>query len=360
MNKLIITALCALFLITACEKSDLEPTHTNTERDAQLLDISKDVNQILNSEVAFQYLAEKFSEEWGGDYEVLMSTFLNGLSEVTEDVETSEKINQLKLKTASDKKLLLRSTEKNYNDNMSNYSPLSIVVEPEDDQPKTIIGVDESSELRNFDPLQEPDIPFVIVGYCEVCKENGELIEDLWNENSIQTSAEENELSVTTREPRVSGRQETIYYLKTPDLNLIEGWAKGKPELRYNCTLGSGTSLKQAKNITFRPTRTNAKNGHTLWAELFYWYFDSTQPYQNGPDYFVQTFETDDYGATYELTVGATVREQMTQIEVSGSSLKVTYRAKDKVMWGQLITQLDPSPYYENSDAYIHTKIINQ
>jgi len=97
-------------------------------------------------------------------------------------------------------------------------------------------------------------LPFIVLGYCETCDNDGTLV-GLYNESDKSEK-------LTERGSRISGRQEYVTFIKTPDLSAIESWYYLKPELRYIAVLGSGTTAKKSFDTEFKPTREDAKNGY--------------------------------------------------------------------------------------------------
>jgi hypothetical protein len=158
----------------------------------------------------------------------------------------------------------------------------------------------------------------------------------------------------STENMRTSGNLERITYIKCPNLSDIESWYLGAPELRFDgvvYSVGSNTAY-QAFTKTQKPSRSDAKDGYTLNQGLFNWYFDSS----HGPDYYIQSWEIDDSGTTYKLTVGVTAGKKDA---VSGTaSFELSYTAEDRKLAGELIHYTSATPKAV-SDAYIHFVLQN-
>jgi len=92
---------------------------------------------------------------------------------------------------------------------------------------------------------------------------------------------------------------------------------------------------------------------------MFNWYFDNTLSYNNGPDYYLQTIEVDDTGATQKLQVGTSVIIAE-GVEFKTVTYEITYKAQDKLLFGRLINYSDPSPGVFTSGDLLHTTIENK
>jgi len=193
---------------------------------------------------------------------------------------------------------------------------------------------DSNERMYYIDAENEPDVPVIVIG-------NSERMKYFEAGGNLKTS-------------RISGNREKIVFLKCPNLSAIESWYFGGPELNFKGVVyNDGFSAAfQAFDKTQLPDRALASGGYNPNQGLFYWYFDDT----HGPDYWIQSAEIDNWGATQKVTVGVTAGVKGV---VSGSAAyELTYKAQDKLLAGEIIHYLNstPSPI---SDSYIIFTVIN-
>ncbi len=152
---------------------------------------------------------------------------------------------------------------------------------------KFLKAYDSNGTEYLLDANTEPDVPVIVIGNNERMDGDFQAVEE------------------SSNNARTSGNLEKMTYLKCPNLNDIESWYFGGPEIRFDGAVyqvGS-TSGVQAFTKTQTPSRSSAKSGYSLNQGLFEWYFDNT----HGPDYYLQTWEIDDSGTTYKFTSSVTV-----------------------------------------------------
>lgn len=198
---------------------------------------------------------------------------------------------------------------------------------------KHLKAFDSNGKTYLLDANVEPNVPVIVVG-------NNERMN-----YKTQTKKDKN--------ARTSGNYEKITWIKCPNLGAIESWFYGAPELRfegvvYNDSFSS--AFLAFTKMEYPPSRSHASNGYTLsaWTQtlnLFEWHFDAN----HGPDYFIQSYEIDDDGTTQEFTVGVTQGTKATGAGIEGSSsqtatFKLTYKAQDKKLAGELIHYTKSSP----------------
>jgi hypothetical protein len=194
---------------------------------------------------------------------------------------------------------------------------------------------DSNGKVYLIDANIEPDVPVIVIGNNERMDYEKETKES--NENM-----------------RTSGNLERITYIKCPRLGDIESWYLGAPELRFDgvvYSLGSHTAY-QAFKKTVVPSRSNAKDGFTLNQGLFNWYFDTS----HGPDYYIQSWEIDNSGTTYKLTVGVTAGKK--DVASGTASFELSYTAQDRQLPGELIHYTSATPKTV-SDSYLEFKLEN-
>ena len=309
-------------------------TDTDAEEFAKLLALSikdKDVRKFLKNEA---------SKQVHGDYDIIVSEVLNS---PIGSIKFKDKLKNSHSKSPSEGSRVVDNALKNSKltisipvsiDKWNDVGQLPLVAAATTLNEKTdsqVNAFDSKGNVYLLSSKIEPNVPVIVVRNFEEF--------------------------VTTELPkvknaRISGLQEKITYIKCPDLNAIESWLRGKPELRFDGVVynDSFSSAYQAFSKNQNPSRSDASNGYTLTQGLFDWYFDDN----HGPDYFIQAMEMDDNGATYKITIGVTVGKKDV---VSGTaSFELTYRAGDEKLAGELINYKSSTPK-TISDSYIEFKI---
>lgn len=205
----------------------------------------------------------------------------------------------------------------------------------EENVTKQLKAFDSNGTEYLIDAINEPNVPVIVIG-------NNERMD------YVPSS------TVSSKNLRTNGNLEKITYIKCPDLGAIESWYFGGPELRFDgviYSIGSATTY-QAFTKTQHPSRDNAKDGYTLTQDLFNWYFENN----HGPDYYIQSWEIDDSGTTYKLTVGVSVGKK--DVVTGTAAFELSYKAQDKKLAGELIHYTSATPK-TISDSFIQYKIEN-
>ena len=207
---------------------------------------------------------------------------------------------------------------------------------------------DANGKVYLIDANKEPDLPVIVLGNNERADANGEYKRPLNLPSSGRALG------------HTSGVYEKITWIKCPNLDEIESWYRGRPELRFDGVVYNdnfSAAFQAFSKMEYPPARHNASNGYTLSAHtdilnLFIWNFEQN----HGPDYYVQAWELDEQGTTLKLTVGVSVGQKDA---VSGTaSFELTYRAEDKRLAGQLLHYTNPMPTMI-SDGTIQYRIEN-
>ncbi len=210
-----------------------------------------------------------------------------------------------------------------------------VLVEPEEDDARTISGYNLRGDFVTINMGEEaPDFPVIVIGYCEICDDRGAILDEFQDANTINAA-------------RTHGDEETVTYIKCPDMGAIECWAKGKPELRFVGVvyLTYANNVSKAFDFITQPNRGDAKDGYDTNLGLFNWYFNSS----HGDDYYIQTFEQDRSKKNREL-----------EVTVSNNDFEIGYNKKDEILYGRLINKNESDPKLYSSSNVIHFRLENK
>jgi hypothetical protein len=284
----------------------------------------------INGKEVRKFIKDEANKKFDGDFDILVSKVLDskiGQVNFKENVEQSSSFGASKGKEIFEK--AIKNPKLNISvpiqiekwDESKQQLLVAIAVGYIDGETKFVKAFDSKGRLYLIDATKEPDVPVIVVG-------NNERMD-------YQEEVTNNEKST-----RISGYTETITYIQCPDVSAIEGWLLSAPEIRFDCVvyLRSGNAASQAakKQYDFS-SRAAASNGVFLTQSLFKWYFDNAS---HGPDYYIQSAEIDDTGATHTITVGVTVGNKDS---TSGTaSYALTYKNSDDILAGELIHYLNP------------------
>ncbi len=285
----------------------------------------------LNDKNLRKFIKDEANQKYDGDFDILVS-------KVAERKIGSERFDERIQRSHPNGKGIFTQVTKNPKLNIS----IPVLIEKWDDLSQKIlvavaIGANEKETvyLKAYDgegnsylidAKKEPDIPVIVVGN----NERMNYSKDISKVGNLRTS----------------GNYERIEYLRCPNLNAIEGWFKGAPEIRFDGVVYNNdfTAAFQAFSaMEYPPTRNHAHDGYTLsvWTStnnLFRWYFDLNQ----GPDYYLQAWELDDSGTSHTLTVGVTAGKK--DVVTGTATYQLTYREEDIKLKGELIHYTHPSP----------------
>jgi hypothetical protein len=278
------------------------------------------------------FIKDESNKKFDGDYNFLVNKAMDakvGTSTFKEKISRFNKNNNLKSATIFESVL--------ENDKLHVSVPVlidewdvskhellvAVAVDVVDGETEYVYAYDSKGRAYMLDANVEPDVPVIVIANNERL---GMDFESYSNEKSS----------------RISGRWEKVTYIKCPgDLNIIESWLKGGPEIRFHAVVytdgaTAATMLAGMKQVNL--TREEARAGIQINQPLFRWCFDSN----HGPDYYIQSSEIDDAGTTYTLSVGVTVGKKDA---VSGSAeFEITFKSLDKTLAGELIHYTSSAP----------------
>ena len=285
----------------------------------------------LNDKEVRKFLKNEANKKTDGDFDILVSQVLNskiGIQNFSDKIKNS---------SAKGKDIFDNAT-KNPKLNIA----IPILIEKWDDtkqQPLVAVTIGatekETKFLKAFDSKGvsyfidasiEPNVPVIVVG-------NNERM-------NYQSDIKK------AKNSRTSGNYEKITWLKCPNLGNIESWWYGAPEIRFDGVVyndGFTAAYQAFTNMEYPNNRNQASNGYTLaiWTSiqnLFIWNFESNQ----GPDYYIQSWEIDDDGTTQSLTVGVSAGKK--DAVTGTASYTLSYKSEDRKLKGELIHYTHPTP----------------
>lgn len=319
------------------DEKSLRLSTTNEVIEAE--EFAKLLASSLKDKEVRKFLKNEANKKTDGDFDILVSQVLNSKIGIQ---NFSDKI---KNNSANGKEVFDKAT-KNPKLNIA----IPVLIEKWDDakqQPLVAVSIGviekDTKFLKAFDSKGksylidaniEPNVPVIVVGNNERMNYQSDIKKD--------------------KNLRTSGNTEKVTYIKCPNLSDIESWYFGGPELRFDGVVYNDgfSAAYQAFTKTQHPSRNNAKDGYTLTQNLFEWYYDNN----HGPDYYIQTWEIDDSGTTYKLTVGVSAGKK--DVVTGTASFELSYKAQDKKLAGELIHYTSPTPKTIN-DSFIEFKLEN-
>lgn len=301
----------------------------------------------LKNEEMRTFLKDEANKKFDGDYDILVSNVLDAgiggetFSDVVKDNDDNDNTNArtnnaFDAATENPKlNIAIPVLIEDWNDETQ--QPLvAVAMGAIEGETKFLKAYDSNGTEYLLDADTEPDVPVIVIA------------------NNERMGEDFQETRESTANARISGNMEKITYLKCPNLKKIESWYFGGPEIRFDGVVynsNSGAAI-QAFKKTQNPSRDMAKHGYTLTQDLFNWYYDTHQ----GPDYYIQSSEIDDSGATYKVSVSVTAGKKDV---VSGTvGFEISYTAQDKELAGELIHYQSATPK-TISDSYIVFKLTN-
>ncbi len=331
-NEEILIPSTAKIFNSSSLRENTNQSYLDAEEFAKLLASS------LNDKEVRKFLKNEANKKTDGDFDILVSQVLNakiGIQSFSEKIKNNSTNGLIKGNE------IFNNAIKNPKLNIS----IPILIEKWDDtkqQPLVAVTVGTSEKkvkfLKAFDSKGkaylidaniEPNVPVIVIG-------NNERMN---YQNDIKKA----------KNIRTSGNYEKVTWLQCPNLNQIEGWFNGSPELRFEGVVYNDNfsgPVQAFKNMEYPPHRHNASNGYTLasWTQiqnLFIWHFDNN----HGPDYYIQVFEIDDDGTTETLSVNVTSgTKKDNNTQAGGATFGMSYTAEDKILKGELIHYTHPTP----------------
>ncbi|MCF0061341.1 hypothetical protein MUK70_19060 [Dyadobacter chenwenxiniae] len=308
--------------------SSLRTADSSNEVDKLMSKFAKVLAKSLQSEKFRGFLKSEASKKFDGDFDILFSKSKDVIIDrysLSDLLIKSGELNSDELEALMriNKKLNISIPVNIEKWDTKSEAPIVIYIPSTYVENKTefFSGNDYLGNDYRVDAIKEPTVPVIVIGR---------------NERAGYNDIKSKEVNA-----RTSGNYERIEYIKCPNLNDIEGWANGAPEIRFDgviYSIAGGTAMTACSNTEYVPSRHHAKDGYTLAAwtatqNLFRWYFNSG----HGPNYYLQTFEVDDSGSTQTTNVGVTYNGIT-------SSIGLSYKEDDKKMKGELIYTTHPSP----------------
>lgn len=355
MKKLLFIFAVILVFISSCQKeeNDLFSNSSNNEvillvpSTATLIDQKSaiqyqektvieaaDFAQLLAASINDQsirsFLKEEANKKFDGDYDILVNKIIDTKIDAVSFKDRISQINsQNCLKSANVFDAALGNEKLNISipvlidkwDVNRHELLVAVAVGAIENETKYLNAYDSKGRVYLLDANTEPDVPVIVIA------NNERIGMDLESSN-------------TEKSARVSGSYEHLGYLKCYDLSKIESWYFGGPEFRINCVIYKNSSATSACEKFLTPSRTSASDGYDPDRDLFQWYFETT----HGPDYYFKAWELDNSGTTYSFDVKIPVEN------VGDATFKISYRAEDKQLLGELINYQTGIPQYLEDD----------
>ena len=283
------------------------------------------------------FLKNEAKKKFDGDYDILVSKisetnignekFSNLLKNNTH--VSAIKANDTYQKAISNKKLNISIPILIDKWETANKIPLvAVSIGAVENETQYLKAFDYNGKPYLINAMIEPDVPVIVIGNNERMGYNTPLKEE--------------------KKSRVSGNLEKISILQCPNLNAIEGWFNGGPEIRFDGVVYND-SFSAAYKVFSKmqtPPRDLASLGYFPNQNLFEWYFDDN----HGPDYYIQSSEIDDSGSTSKITLSVSAGKKD---NITGTaSYELNYKAQDKILAGELIHYTSSTPK-EISDSNI-------
>jgi hypothetical protein len=233
-----------------------------------------------------------------------------------------------------------------------------------DQRDERISAYDQRGWHTFLSTTEDPKEAVVVLGVSERTDEQGSLLEDYRPQSSVPSDVQ-----------RVSGEYEILDWIRIPDLDNVEGWVDGKPELqiiivgaRANGTMSAAVSneigLKAVNNIS----RGDIKSGKEVNLGLFNWKLEPTTPYgyTYADEIKIKFIEIDDKGNQWKFTLKAgvqvKVKEPTTGLEatVSGPEfgIEYTYKAKDDDCGDAIVDYSHPKPGPTQTGSQYNTGVV--
>ncbi len=289
-NLFFISLSVFLFSCTQNKQAVLIPTQTqaysNGNREVgeygeiriRLEQAAKPFAQLLEDVEFRQLLKSKAMEEFDGDYDVLYKDIKD--HEFSDGTTLSEKLIAL-CPNFSDIVAEIPKFQVSVPVNCEMWDEQSFVpkvaIAPyalDESALESIVSYDSDLVKYELDATTDPEFTVVVVGVCERVNDSGILLPEFENE------AEGGGLN-----GRVSGANEKLNKINCINLNAIESWANGAPELKWEIwsfianSINSNTPTPSAYRIVdmfHEPRKRKDVNNtwYTLDWSMFFWYTD--------------------------------------------------------------------------------------
>ena len=290
----------------------------------------------LNDKNLRKFIKDEANQKYDGDFDILVSRVLE---KKVSGERFDERIQRSHLNGIDKGKETFNKAAKNPKLNIS----VPVLIERWNDlSQKLLVAVaiganeKETAYLKAYDgegnsylidAKKEPDAPVIVVGN---------------NERMGYTIGRA--VNSKAKNLRTSGNLEKITFIQCLDLNDIEAWHKGGPEIQFDCVVYNNdfsAAYAAASGKQSHVSRETAKDGWIPEGShlgLFEWYFDDN----HGPDYFLQVGEMDDAGSTHKFTIGVTAGKK--DVASGSASYELTYKGLDIKLPSELIHYTSSSP----------------
>jgi len=282
----------------------------------------------INGKEVRKFIKDEANKKFDGDFDILVSKVLD--SKIGQ-INFKEKVEQNSSFGASKGKEVFEKAIRNPKLNISvpiqienwNESKQQLLVAVNvgtiDGETKFLKAFDSKGREYLIDANIEPNVPVIVVG-------NNERM-------GYQVDAEND------KSARISGNYEWVTYAECYDLNAIEAWSRGCPEIKFDAIVYmNGAACNASTNkITEPSSRDAAEAGWNPNLRLFQWNFASSM----GDAYFVSAIELDDNGITIKIPF--TVSGKIDSVGFT-AGIELTYKEGDDLLPGELISYNANSP----------------
>ena len=299
-----------------------------------------------------KFLKNEANKKFDGDYDILVSKVLNekvGNGKFSEKVKIASKLgisagNEVVGKAVRNPLLNISIPVLIEKWNETGQMPLvAVAVGANESGTLQLRAFDSNGKAYLLDAKREPDVAVIVIA-------NNERVSGI--QAAAQPAKLSNGKSGRMSATRVSGYYERLIYIKCPDLNAIESWYFGGPELKFEGVVFNNYANEAGRIFTTYqyPSRNSAKDGYTLNQYLFAWYFDNA----HGPDYHIESYELDETGSTQNFTV--TVSKGVKTAVTGSVDFTLDHLSQDRRLTGQSIDYKNQVPQSFNSQ-YIEFKL---
>jgi hypothetical protein len=260
MKKTLLASLlaCSFF---ACQKEEtnvllpLQKEVTLSKEDAVITAFSKAVNTLLKEVEVRNFIKTEVQKQFNGDYEMLYKSvkgtkFLDGKT-LEEKILSAAKGAFTATDLAAIPLLVISVPVHNEDWNATATIPDMVYLLSTYKDGAGYIGVNQRNENITVSDKTEPSVAYVVVKKTECCNADGTVRQKIGS-----TGADGNKTSAL----RTEGTKEYFSIFSVGDLNGIEGWAHGQPEIWVYAFSATDLAIKDAMELP-KKARSNYKSG---------------------------------------------------------------------------------------------------
>ncbi len=376
--KILLLSVILVIVFSSCEKSENEISIINGQDEllipstatlveekstsvsdvqeiAEAEDFARLLAMSINDKDVRKFLKNEANKKFDGDYDILVSNILeskiSGLS-FKDQVAKSSPSGKFKghdvISNALKNEKLNISIPLHIDSWKELKQQLLVAVSVGTVEGKTeyVKAFDSMGNMYVISTKEEPNVPVIVVG-------NNERMD---YEESSSVVAPTEFKSAFAAVTRTQGYFEKITYIKCTDLDAIEDWTRGAPEIYFDAIAYRGTGAYNASgNKRAKPSsRDQARTGWNPNIQLFQWFFETSM----GDVYYINAIEKDDNGVTIKIPITITGKyEAMT----FSAGLELTYKEGDDKLPSQAISteSNNPTTIYDDRIKYTVMSLAN-